>query len=57
MPPLKNTFTGFSADKLKTDRKIDKENYAKLVSFNFGDFWARHKALHIYGVTGINQQL
>ena len=29
MPPLKNTFTGFSADKLKTDRKIDHTTFRR----------------------------
>ena len=45
--PLKNAFTGFLAEEWKFARKINRVNYAKLVSFNFGTFCAIHKELHI----------
>ena len=42
--PSENTFTGFLAEEWKFATKINTVNYAKLVSFNFGDFCARYKA-------------
>ena len=43
----KNTFTGFLAEEWKFAKKINRINYAKLVSFNFGNFHARYMVLHI----------
>ena len=45
--PSKYTCIGFLANKRKFDRKINTVYYAKLVSFNFGYFYARYKILHI----------
>ena len=43
--PSKNTFTGFLAEEWKFARKINRINYAQLVSFNFGNFYARYMVL------------
>ena len=45
--PSKNIFTGFLAEEWKFTRKINRINYAQLVSFNFGNFCARYMVLHI----------
>ena len=45
--PSKNTFTGFLAEEWKFSRKMNRINYAKLVSFYFGNICARYKLLHI----------
>ena len=45
--PSKDTFTGFLADEWKIARKINTVNYATFGSFNFGNFCARNKVLHM----------